>query len=59
MTGLLMCCPHCGHTDLDPRRITIGVKDEHTDKITYQEIITLKCQHCGWLGEQSAEKTSG
>jgi predicted nucleic-acid-binding Zn-ribbon protein len=54
MSGLFVCCPDCGHADLDPRRILVGTNQERIDDIHYEEIITLKCQGCGWLGEQSA-----
>jgi hypothetical protein len=56
MTGQSLACPQCGHWDLDPRRILVGalgrsVAGSSLAKLQAQEIITLKCQSCGWLGE--------
>lgn len=45
-------CPHCGHSDLDPRIILVGLLGQQTGALHYQEVTTLKCQSCGWLGEQ-------
>jgi hypothetical protein len=45
-------CPNCGYNDLDPRKILIGLPQRHPAELKYQEIVTLKCQNCGWLGEQ-------
>jgi hypothetical protein len=46
-------CPLCGHPDLAPREILIGRVGRQGAR--YRSIFTLKCQHCGWLGEQPAE----
>jgi predicted RNA-binding Zn-ribbon protein involved in translation (DUF1610 family) len=51
MTGPFECCPNCGHHDLDPRKILIGLPYRYPQSMEYQEILTLKCQNCGWLGE--------
>ncbi len=53
MSGVARHCPSCGHVDLDPRRILIGRIGPVSGNLNYQEIITLKCQACGWLGEAS------
>lgn len=55
MSGVYSCCPVCGHHDLDPRKILIGFPHSPLREITYQEIITLRCQACGWIGEQAAQ----
>lgn len=52
MTGRDNPCPECGHADLDPRIILVGVIGPISQEIDYREVITLKCQGCGWLGEQ-------
>lgn len=51
MSGLFESCPNCGCHDLDPRKILIGLPFKHPKTMEYQEILTLKCQNCGWLGE--------
>lgn len=57
MTGSHACCPACGHHDLDPRKILIGLPYQGqvmpSTALEYREIITLRCQACGWIGEQS------
>lgn len=57
MSNLYTACPLCGHADLDPRPILIGTtaQEQRTD---YREIMTLKCQQCGWHGEQDASTTN-
>lgn len=45
-------CPICGHSDLAPRRILVGQGPMAIPMREYREILTLKCQSCGWLGEQ-------
>jgi hypothetical protein len=46
-------CPVCGHFDLAPRQILVGQGGRMaTPAGQYREILTLKCQNCGWLGEQ-------
>jgi hypothetical protein len=52
MPGLFESCPNCGYHDLDPRKILIGLPYRHPQAMEYQEILTLKCQNCGWLGEK-------
>jgi hypothetical protein len=52
MTRLNHCCPICGHSDLDPRGILVGVMGPLSGSLGYREIVTLKCQGCGWLGEE-------
>ena len=45
-------CPNCGHFDLDPRGILVGIMGATSGgNPAYREIVTLKCQWCGWLGE--------
>jgi len=51
MVGFYVDCPNCGHSDLDPRTILIGMQGKMPEIRHYQEIITLKCSQCGWLGE--------
>lgn len=46
-------CPHCGHHELDPRKILIGLSAKNIQPLGYKEIFTLKCQNCGWLGEHN------
>lgn len=45
-------CPVCGHFDLAPRQILVGHGTVANPIGQYREILTLKCQSCGWLGEQ-------
>ncbi len=45
-------CPDCGHFDLAPRQILVGYGFMAAPVPQYREILTLKCQQCGWLGEQ-------
>ncbi|WP_303672690.1 hypothetical protein [Vampirovibrio chlorellavorus] len=50
-------CPHCGFWDLAPRQILVGRPAQGTTSAReYWEILTLKCQNCGWLGEQPLRK---
>lgn len=51
-------CPVCGHADLAPRHILVGQHITTKPLREYREILTLKCQNCGWLGEQLAESAS-
>lgn len=49
-------CPHCGFWDLAPRKILVGKPDRVSASVShYCEIFTLKCQNCGWLGEQAGQ----
>jgi predicted RNA-binding Zn-ribbon protein involved in translation (DUF1610 family) len=46
-------CPDCGFWDLAPRQILVGRASKGASSPReYREILTLKCQNCGWLGEQ-------
>lgn len=46
-------CPTCGHADLAPRLILVGqTVRQPAPHREYREIITLKCQKCGWIGER-------
>ena len=51
MCGADCACPNCGALDLDPRAIVVGVQGLRNPQEYYHEILTLKCQCCGWLGE--------
>lgn len=54
MAGHHAGCPACGHADLAPRQILVGQgAHQGTKNREYREILTLKCQSCGWLGEQT------
>lgn len=54
MAGHPAGCPTCGHADLAPRQILVGQEAyQRTQNREYKEILTLKCQSCGWLGEQT------
>lgn len=60
MSGPYTCCPNCGHEDLAPRKILIGLPHRVPggSDAEYQEIMTLKCQDCGWLGEQPVTESA-